>query len=288
MADLKVVKTRIESVKKTRQITRAMKLVAGAKLRRATEAAVSARPYKNKISDVLKSVATKAGDSVSDPLLERRHTVKRILVVVLTSDRGLCGGFNGILLRRTMDFLNARKAEGVEVDLFGYGRKGCDFLVNRGYTLTQRHVDVGGREKLPFVLPLTNALIAGFLDGTWDEVYVAYNEFVNAITQKPTFRAVLPLAVEAGEDTGASVDFKYEPEPKALLGALLPLYLRTLVLQSFLETEAGEHAARMTAMDNATRNAGDLIDRLTLEYNRARQAAITKEIIEIVSGAQAL
>jgi F-type H+-transporting ATPase subunit gamma len=288
VANLKDIKTRIASVKKTRQITSAMKLVAAAKLRGATERAVAAKPYKEKLAGVLHRVAGAAGGDVSDPLLEMPDSVRKILVVVLTSDRGLCGGFNNNLMRQTQRWLDKKAEEGVECDVSIYGRKGRDFCKAKKVPVAEEHLDYSKQVRMEVVRELNHDLVAGYRDGVYDEVYVVYNVFKNAITQIPTFAKLLPMQVEdAGDDT-ASVNYLYEPGPETLLKTLLPLYLQTLVLQAFLETEAGELAARMTAMDNATRNASDLIGSLTLEYNRARQAAITTEIIEIVSGAEAL
>lgn len=295
MANLKDIKTRIGSVKKTKQITSAMKLVAGAKLRRATERAMNARPYRAQLSDVLRRVAGNVAESTDEPLLQSRPNVSKVLVAVLTTDRGLCGGFNNNMLRKTAPWLAEKAATGVEIDIAAFGRKGSDYLNSRGFALHERVLDYGKTDKMDLVRPLTAQMVAGFLDGTYDEVWIVFNEFVNAMIQTPTFERVLPIAIESDDDANlvvdeaqAQIEYRYEPSADGVLSALLPLYLRTLVLTSFLETEAGEHAARMTAMDNATRNASDLIDRLTLEFNRARQAAITTEITEIVSGAEAL
>lgn len=293
MANLKDIKTRITSVKKTKQITSAMKLVAGAKLRKATERATAARPYRAQLTDVLRRVAGRVGDTSEEPLLQARDEVSRVLVVIIATDRGLCGGFNNNLLRKTLPFLREKQAAGIEVELVTYGRKGAEYMQSRGQTVATKHVDHSKEEVMDLVRPLTAKMVAGFTDGTYDEVYVVFNEFVNALVQTPTFERVLPIAIDASEqaevtETTALLEYRYEPDAEGVLEALLPLYLRTVVLTSFLENEAGEHAARMTAMDNATRNASDLIDRLTLEFNRARQAAITTEITEIVSGAEAL
>lgn len=286
MPGLKDIKTRITSVKKTKQITAAMKLVAGAKLKRATEAATGARPYQARLAEVLRRVAAASGDS-EEPLLKPHESVKRVLVVVITSDRGLCGGFNNNLLRRTHDFLQKQKKAGVELEIVAFGRKGGDFLAGRGYPLAGRNLDWSKKDKMELVRPIADRMVSGYVDGDFDEVYLASNKFVSTLVQEPTFDRMLPFDLE-GATEGAGGGHRYEPGPEDILGALLPLYIRTLILQKFLETEAGEHAARMTAMDNATRNASDLIGSLTLAYNRARQAAITTELIEIVSGAAAL
>lgn len=297
MANLKEIKRRIGSVKKTRQITSAMKLVSGAKLARASQAATAAQPYQRHIAGVLQRVGAAAGDSVDSPLL-RSRPVKRALIVVITSDRGLCGGFNNNLSKRAQAWIAEQTESGVQVELTVYGRKANDYFRNRGFTVEEPVLNYAKRPKMELVEQLGDRAEPGFVDGTYDAVYLAYNVFENTISQVPSIVQLLPLSLSAEEpeQTGAAepstdaqmVEFEFEPGATALLDALLPLYLRTLILQAFLETEAGEHAARMTAMDNATRNASDLIGALTLEYNRARQAAITTEIIEIVSGAEAL
>ena len=291
MANLKEIKGRIASVKKTKQITSAMKLVAAAKLKRATAAALAAQPYRQQLAEVLGRVAGSTSEDDEEPLLQKRDSIKRVQAVILTSDKGLCGPFNNGLLRKFQPWYDERKALGQEVEIRVFGKKGREFLKNRGYDVTEAVVDYDKVAKMDLVRPLTDAMVAGFIDGQHDETVLIYNHFVNTLVQEPTFETVLPLTVEENDsdvDRLASGDYRYEPGAGEIIGNLLPLYLRTLVLQAFLETEAGDHAARMTAMDNATRNAGDLINDLTLEFNRARQAAITTEIIEITSGAAAL
>lgn len=291
MPNLKDIRTRIGSVKKTKQITSAMKLVAAAKLRRASERATAARPYRDQLEAVLRRVAAAAGDDVDEPLLKPREQVQKVLVVVITSDRGLCGAFNNALLRNTWDWLQTKRATGAQVDLHLYGRKAQAFFRRMKTEPKGATTDYARTAKMELVEKLTAQMVAGFLDKEYDEVWLVYNRFVSNLVQKPTYDRVLPLSVEK-KDTGAAegptTDYRFEPSAPEILGQLLPLFLQTLVLGAFLETEAGFFAAQMTAMDNATRNASDLIDRLTLDYNRARQAAITKEIIEIVSGAAAL
>jgi F-type H+-transporting ATPase subunit gamma len=285
MASLRDIRTRIGSVKNTRQITNAMKMVSAAKLRRATEAAVSARPYQQMLSATLRRVAAAATD-VEDPLMQSRTEVTRVLVVILGTDRGLCGGFNGNLNRKTEQQLRQLKADGKQLTILTYGRKARDYFKLRGFELAASRSTTPAKFT-ESVAELAAELTHGFVSGEYDEVFLAYNQFRNALVQTPTFSTALPLALE-GESEANAIEYAYEPSGDEILSVLLPLYLRTLLLQALLETEAGEHAARMAAMDNATRNANDLIKSLTLEYNRGRQAAITKELIEIVSGAEAL
>lgn len=290
MASLRDIRNRIGSVKNTRQITSAMKMVSAAKLRRATEAATSARPYQERLAATLRRVAAAAGE-VEEPLLMQKADVKRVLLVQITSDRGLCGGFNGTLNRRTEDWIRQQKAQGRVVHLRTYGKKARDYWKARGQAIDEARTDVNASKYSAETTALAATLTDAFLsEGGFDEVYLGYNKFKSTLTQVPTFTKILPIAIEAGETGPSAVatDYLYEPQGREILGALLPLYFRTVLLQAFLENEAGEHAARMTAMDNATRNATDLIKALTLDYNRGRQAAITKELIEIVSGAEAL
>lgn len=289
MATLRDIRTRITSVKSTKQITNAMKMVSAAKLRRATEAAVSARPWQETLTATLQRIAGGGGGGeVQHPLLEARGNVQNVLLVVISTDRGLCGGFNGTLLRQTEQWLKAQKALGRTVRIRTFGKKAREFFKARGISVEESRIDVTSPKFQDEVQALADLMVGGFTTGEFDECIVAYNEFKSTLSQVPTFARVLPLSIDAAAATGPSVDYIYEPKGAAILETLLPLYLRTLLLQTFLETGAGEQAARMAAMDNATRNATDLIKSLTLDYNRGRQAAITKELIEIVSGAEAL
>lgn len=288
MASLRDIRTRIAATKSTRQITSAMKMVSAAKLRRATEAATSARPYQQRLTATLQRVAQGAGDS-ENPLLKARPEVKKVILIVLGSDRGLCAGFNNTLNRRVLDWLDVQKEQHRTVAVRTYGKKPRDFMKARGVAVAEARIEVTNVKYAGEATALANELTALFVAGEVDEVWIGFNQFKNTLVQIPTFSKVLPLSIDASAGAvEAGPDYRYEPAGPQILDALLPLYLRTLLLGSFLETEAGEQASRMTAMDNATRNASDLINSLTLLYNRGRQAAITKELIEIVSGAEAL
>jgi F-type H+-transporting ATPase subunit gamma len=222
------------------------------------------------------------------PLLARRDRVRHVRLVVFTSDRGLCGGFNSNLQRYVEHHVADLRADGAEVSIVAVGKKGRDYLAKRRYPVIASHIDVDPPEFAQLAARLGAALRVAFVDEGVDQVQVVYNRFVSALIQRPTAFELLPISlreVEGGESGG---EYAYEPDGGAILATLLPLYIDTVLLQAMLETQAGEMAARMTAMDSATRNATEIIGNLTLQYNRARQAAITKELIEIVSGAEAL
>ena len=293
MASLRDIKRRIEGVKNTRQITRAMKLVAGAKLRKATERATSARPYQEALTRVLQRVALSAGDDLNQDLLIKHENVTRVAIVVFGTDRGLCGSFNSGLFRQVVKTLAEQKELGHEVELWMVGKKAPIFFKARKIAADWAKQDIKNTEYMDNVLELGERLTAKFISGEVQEVYLAYSAFQSIMVQTPTLSKLLPLSVEATETTDsasddAQIDYKYEPNANVILNTLVPLYLQTIIHQAFLETEAGEHASRMTSMDNATRNASEIVDSLTIVYNRARQAAITTELIEIVSGAEAL
>ncbi len=288
MASLRDIRKRIRSVKNTRQITKAMKMVSAAKLRRAQENVVASRPYASTLDAVMSTLISRSEPgSLSHPLLTRRE-VKKIELVVVTSDRGLAGGFNANINRRALKMISEQT--GVQITVSTIGRKGHDFLRGRGVTI--RKDNPGTYQKLSYATAdaLAKELSKRFLDGEVDAVYLMFNEFVSAIAQVPTTAQLLPFEAKVGEGqkAGAQVDYKYEPNPQAVLETLVPQAVSVKVYRALLESFAAEHAARMTAMENATRNAGDMIGALTLYYNRSRQAQITKELVEIVSGAEAL
>ena len=293
MPTLKELKTRIASVKSTQQITRAMKLVAAAKMKKAIDAALASRPYSDEVTAVLRSLVARI-DTTGHPLLEAHQSVDRVAVVVLSADRGLCGSFNNALFRQLDTFLWERRRESdawEDPEFLSYGKRGRDWLTRRESRLTRDVVEMKPADFGDQVAKLVADLTHRYTTGELDEVWLVYNRFVSTLRQDPTIEKLFPLsglAEEAAEEPEHLVDFVYEPNQQVILNDVLPLFLRTRITQVFLEGEAGEHAARMTAMDSATRNAKDVIDSLTIQYNRARQAAITKELVEIVAGAEAL
>jgi len=297
MANVRDYRTRIRSVKSTQQITRAMYLVAASKMRRAQERIVAARPYARKMLDVLSSLAARA-DAARHPLLARRPE-ERVVVLVITADKGLCGAFNTNILNRARAYLDGLEASQVQVDVVG--RKGRDWFKRRRYIVRRVEIDLF-RELVPgHARTLATTLIEPFIAGEIDAVHLVYNEFKSVIQQRVVIEPLLPIPLSVFEaaaatkevETGAAAegvrpeDYIYEPGDRALFDTLLPRHVGTQVFRALLESAAAEQGARMTAMDNATRNASEMIDSLTLEMNKIRQAAITKEILEVVSGAEA-
>jgi F-type H+-transporting ATPase subunit gamma len=294
MANLKAIRSRIGSVKNTQKITKAMKMVAAARLRRAQQAITELRPYAVKTMEVLSSVAARAGDDEVHPLLARR-AAKKVLIVVLTSDRGLAGAFNANINKAAFRKWKDLEAEGVQVSFAVIGRKARDFFRRRDAKIEFDFTGVFENLSVAKAGEIGRAIVAEYNVDGHDAVYLVYNEFKSAISQKVVFEPLVPITPHAAETTeseakagGASVDFIYEPNKRALLDRLLPMYIEIEVYRALLESIASEHGARMTAMDNATKNASEMINRLTLVYNRARQAAITTELMEIIGGAEAL
>ncbi|AKU92867.1 ATP synthase F1 subunit gamma [Vulgatibacter incomptus] len=288
MPSLRDIKRRIGSVRNTQQITKAMKMVAAAKLRRAQDAMLRARPYADKIEEALDAIATYA-DEEAHPLLQRR-VPRRVELVVMTSDRGLAGAFNSNVLRRAQRFLHENQDRYERIQVSTIGRKGRDFV--RARNIQTRRDYPGVFEELTFdkAKSIAEELQASYLDDKLDAVFLLFNQFQSAISQKPTIVELLPIATEPADEgvAGGQVDFLYEPDRGAVLNELLPRHLAMQVWRALLESVASEHGARMAAMESATKNSGELIGKLKLQYNRARQAYITKELMEIVSGAEAL
>lgn len=289
MASLQDIRQRLRSVRNTQKITSAMKMVAAAKLRKAQEAMTAARPYAQELGSLLHRVATRAeAEHVGPPhpLLDVRAP-KRVLLVVITSDRGLCGAFNSSILRRAERFIreNTDRFESIEVATIG--RKGRDYFKKRKVATVRDHPGIFDDLVFRRASEVADGLASEFVKRDLDAIFLLYNEFKSAISQRVMVQDLLPIVHEelpAGED----IDYIYEASQASVLEALVPRYVATLVWRSLLESTASEHGARMSAMDSATRNAGELIDSLSLQYNRARQAAITTDLMDIVGGAEAL
>jgi F-type H+-transporting ATPase subunit gamma len=288
MPSLKAIRKRITSVKNTRKITRAMKLVSTAKLRRAQEALIAARPYTAAISQVVSELSGVAGAD-AHPLFEERPPEKAAIIVV-TSDRGQAGAFNANITKAVERYIRD-ELPGVKVSLRIIGRKGNQYFTRRTVPITSFDPSPTGATALASARETANRIIADFQAGKVDRVFVVYNEFRSAISQIVRVKQLLPVIPEPSKQTLAAEvqpDFLYEPSKETLLGRLVPLYVQIQLYRAALESIAAEFAARMTAMENATKNAGEMISKLTLSYNRARQASITKELLEIIGGAEAL
>ena len=286
MASLKSIKKRIVSVKNTRQITKAMKMVSAAKLRRAQENVVAARPYAKKLGEVLQSLSSNLEGDLH-PLLEKREA-KKLLLIVLTSDRGLCGGFNTNLCKAADRYIKEHSASYEQISVMTIGRKGNEFCRSR-YNIYKSFSNILAKPSYQTAAMLAQEVIDGFVAGEYDQVELLYNSFRTVMTQDITFQQMLPIvpeAVEASDET--PVEFIYEPSVSELLAEILPKNIEVQIFKAMLETVAGEHGARMTAMDSASKNANEMIGKLTLQYNRARQAAITTELMEIISGSESI
>lgn len=295
MASLKDVQNKISAVKKTKQITKAMNMVATSRLRGAQLNMGAFRPYAGKFEEVLGSLAEKSDEEAS-PLLVPREEVKNVHVVLCTSDRGLCGGFNVNLIEKAEAFINEKQGTGIEVSVTNFGKRGRDWCRKTGLTITDEYIGVVGTN-FGFNVSSTagRKIVDGFENGDYDEVHVVYAEFISMGRQVPTMRQLLPVPpIEVAEDEAESQETEYlaehicEPSAEDLLGELLPKSVHVQLHRSLLETSTSEHAARMMAMDNATQACNDMIENLTLAYNKARQASITAELMDIVGGAEAL
>jgi F-type H+-transporting ATPase subunit gamma len=277
------IKRQIKSVQNTKQITKAMEMVAASKLRRAQESAQAARPYADKMKEVVSAIAA-GTKGIKHPMLESRP-IKKTGYLVITSDRGLAGGYNGNLLRKVMTTIREKHTSPDQYSIFVVGRKGRDFFRKRGISIVGEVTGLSDSPSFSDIKSLAATAVQNFEDGAYDELYLVYNQFINAISQVPVEKRLLPL--EEVKNTGPITSYEYEPSAEEVLKVLLPKYAETLVYSAVLEGKASEFGARMTAMGSATKNATKMISSLTLVYNRARQAAITQEISEIVAGANA-
>ena len=291
MPNLKDLKNRIESVKNTRKITKAMQMVAAAKLRRAQDAAEASRPYSERFNSVLASLAASVGNSESAPLLLRGTGKQDVhLLVVMTAERGLCGGFNSSIAKLARNYAAQLKESGKQIKIITVGKKGRDAIKRDLGQYFVEHVDLSEFKSIKYTnaQSIAKALLARFDDNEYDVATIFYSKFVNVVTQIPTTQQIIPATFDDQSSTSDTTIYDYEPDEETILADLLPRGVATQIFSALLENGASEQGARMSAMDNATRNAGDMIDKLTIEFNRSRQAVITNELIEIISGAEAL
>ncbi len=291
MPSLQSLRRKISAFKNTQKITKAMKMVAAAKLKRSQDRILAARPYAHKMRGVLSNLSQRV-NRTAHPLLQKRE-VKKVEILVVTSDRGLCGGFNGNIVRKSAEFVRQCEAQGMTVGLSIVGRKGRDYFRRRTWLIRQEWTGVFDKLSFEHALDIGGDLTDNFIKGTFDELHVVYNEFKSAIQQRVIVEKLFPVdaAVEFGAAQAAPVSagaYLYEPGEAELLNALVPKHFQVQAYRILLESAAAEHGARMAAMDGATRNAGQLIKKTTLYYNKTRQAAITKELMDIVGGAEAL
>jgi F-type H+-transporting ATPase subunit gamma len=296
MASTQDLKRRVRSITNTRKVTKAMELVASARLRRSQQRIEAMRPYADRMLELMAGVSKAAG-AVRLPLLERREQIQKVAILPVTADRGLAGGFNAQVIRRSLALMREQQNQGREVVWFSTGRKAASTLRFRRMNVAQSWIGFSERPAYSDAQAIAHAVSEAYVNGDVDTVYVVYNAFVSALTQKVTVRELLPIPtdlLEGGEDETSeqddfgNPDFIYEPEPDEILARLLPVYVETELYRALLESAASEQGARMTAMRNASKAAGELIDSLTLAMNRARQAEITQEILEVVAGADAL
>ena len=298
MASTQDLKRRVRSITNTRKVTKAMELVASARLRRSQQRIEAMRPYADRMLELMAGVSKAAG-AVRLPLLERREQIQKVAIVPVTADRGLAGGFNAQVIRRSLALMREQQGEGREVVWFSTGRKAASTLRFRRMSVAQSWIGFSERPAYSDAQTIAHAVSEAYVNGDVDTVYVVYNAFVSALTQKVTVRELLPIPTDLleGSDEDEATDeqreignpdFIYEPEPAEILARLLPVYVETELYRALLESAASEQGARMTAMRNASKAAGELIDSLTLAMNRARQAEITQEILEVVAGADAL
>ncbi len=288
MATLRDIKQKISGVKKTKQITRAMNMVAAARLRSTQEKMENFGPYARKFSEVLGNLAGQINPDVH-PLLSKREKVSRVELLHFTADRGLCGSFNMNSINKAEKWIKEQGTKGLDVRLTLVGKKGRDYFRRKTVPVTAAHTNIYGTADISFVNKMTAGFIQRFMAGEIDEVYVLFSRFVSMARQEPTLVKLIPIEPPKQEGAeGGKVDYLYEPSSEQLLVDLLPKHISVQILNAFLQQETSEHAARMAAMDNATKNCSELIGSLTLIYNKARQAAITAELMDIVGGAEAL
>jgi F-type H+-transporting ATPase subunit gamma len=294
----RLIKRRIKSITNTRKITKAMELVAASKMRKAQLATLATRPYSTRAWFVISDLASKT-DPDLHPLLRRKPYVKKICLILITSDRGLCGGFNAQIIKKSLDFILKEQKAGKEIELITIGKKGRDFMARHKIKIVADFVNLSSITRLVEIKALTKMVLEDFINNKYDEIYLAYTDFVSTVVQKPRIKKLLPFSIEKETELGdvglvhkeeekEFYEFLFEPSPDVVLAYLLPRLVEVQIYQALLESNASEHSARMIAMKNASDAASDMIFDLTLSYNQARQAAITKEIAEISGGKAAL
>jgi len=288
MANLKDIKRRMLSVKNTQKITHAMKLVSASKFARANQAVIASRPYGDAFDKMVSQLVSLAGDTLKSPLLRKTSEEKKILIVLIATDRGLCGALNSNLFKNALRFVRQKSAEGATVDFVNWGRRASGFSKKLGVKAKSEREKVLDKPNYDSARTLAEGIVETFTKDSYDSVYLAYVEFKSALVQSPKVRQLLPVQGDVAADMAPPVNIIVEPSPEELLESLLKKQVASIVFRAFLEGSASEQGARMTAMDSATKNAKEVVRKLSLQYNRGRQAAITKELIEITSGADAL
>ena len=287
MANLKETRNRITSIRSTMQITSAMKMVSAAKLKKATDAITQMRPYAEKLQEILENLTSGTEES-SDGIYSSVRSEEKVLVVAVTSNRGLCGGFNSAITKECLSMVSGEYAD-KNLSFLCIGKKGGEFLANKGLNVARTEIEIFNDMSFENVANIAEQVMAEFVEGQYDKVILVYNQFRNAAVQDVQNEQFLPLVASESENLSSnSIDYIYEPNKEDIVTELVPKSLKTQFYKAILDSIAGEHGARMTAMHKATDNAKDLADKLTLQYNKARQAAITTEILEIVGGAEAL
>ena len=284
MASLREIRRRVRSVKNVAKITKAMEMVSASKMRRAQRNTQATRPYAERMRTVMGELTTRAGQQLAHPLLTQRSEIRRIALVMVTPDKGLCGALVTNVLRMSSRFILDQRRQGREIEVLSVGKKGRDFAVRTGLPLVAEITGLGDSPKLIDVLSIATTVINGFGEGRYDEVYVVYTAFINTLSQRPERRRLLPIEPPQESASGPTTDYTYEPSQEDVLNTLLPRFVEVQLYQTILESIASEHSARMAAMRNATDNAKELVRDLTLSANKARQAAITKELAEISAG----